>query len=342
MANKKTKYQYATIQKGKAVAVDKLKQGGTEVFEEVGIYTIGKAPEQEPLLRQDIGLMKTHIKNIKRADTKGGFFERGYLERDLERQGYPAKMSLIMDELVFEYQRLSKDKEGRVKITKLKPLADRLGCTQQDLKDYLVNIAGYLQEITIRGNKSKKTGKWREVRGKVQLFEVFFEYSTNVKEEDIKPEDKVGTKLAYYIKNSYVTGVYVKPHEYIRRSIEQGEGYGFLYTTGKIPQLAVKHSWGENTIKLYNFIYTYENNPSNQLKKICYDKLVKHLDLEDYVKQQGNPRTKKAIKKAFETLKQDGQLERYTTPDKNSKRQMYSWVRSYKDTNQRRPKNKKK
>lgn len=342
MESKKTKYKYAKVEGGKAIPItpeiaQKLKEASD--YAEVGLYASGIAPQQEQLYRADIGIMKTHSKLIQRGATQLDLFGANYVERELERQGYPAKMGIVIDQLLLEWQRLPKDRNGFIKITRLKPLAEKLKCTPQQLKGYLVNIAGYLYPLTIRGDRDSKTGKWREITGNIQPLEMFFEYLV-APDKEIPEDDKVGTKLAYYIKHNPVKAVYIKPCNYIQRSLEKGEGYGFLYTTGNIPQLQL--GWSYMAIKLHNFIYTYENNPKNPLKKIGYDKLVKHLDLEDYVKQQGNPRTIKAIKKAFETLKQDGQLERYTTPDKKAKRQMYSWVRSYKDIRQRQPNGKKK
>lgn len=331
--NTKTKYQYAKITKNGAIPVTEIpEQTGTQAFSEVGIYTIGKAQEPQPLYRVDIGVMKTHQRAIQRGTNQLDLFGTKYVERELERQGYPAKMGIVLDQLLIEWQRLPKDKNGFVKITKLKPLADKLNCTPQQLKGYLVYISGYLYELTIRGGRDSKTGKWREVGGMVQPLEVFFEYLVEP-DKEIPEEDKVGTKLSYYIKNYPVKAVIYKPNGHIQRSLENGEGYGFLYTTGNLPKLQL--GWSYMAIKLHNFIYTYENNPKNQLKKIGYEKLVKHLGIEDYVKQQGKPRTMRELEKAFDTLLQDGQLETYKTPNKNAQRELYSWVRSYKDIKQR-------
>jgi hypothetical protein len=250
-------------------------------------------------------------------------------------------MGIVLDQLLIEWQRLPKDKNGFVKITKLKPLAKKLKCTPQQFKGYLVNIAGYLYPLVIRGDKDIKTGKWREIAGNVPPpLEIYFEYLVDIDKEEVSQDKKVGTKLAYYIRDNPVKAVWIKPNEYIRRSLENGEGYGFLYTTGNLPQLQL--GWSYIAIKLYNFIYTYENNPKNQLKKIGYEKLVKHLGIEDYVKQQGKPRTMRELEKAFDTLLQDGQLETYKTPNKNAQRELYSWVRSYKDIKQRQPRTKSK
>jgi len=339
--NTKTKYQYAKITKNGAIPVTEIpEQTGTQAFSEVGIFVIGKAQEPQPLYRVDIGVMKTHQRAIQRGTNQLDLFGTKYVERELERQGYPAKMGIVLDQLLIEWQRLPRDKNGFIKITKLKPLAERLKCTPQQLKGYLVNIAGYLYPLTIRGDKDIKTGKWREIAGNIQPLEIFFEYLVDIDKEGINPDDRVGTKLAYYIKNNPVKAVWIKPSEYIRRSLENGEGYGFLYTTGNLPQLQL--GWSYMAIKLHNFIYSYENNPSNPLKKIGYEKLLKQLDLEDYAKQQGKPRTMEEIKKALEMFIQEGQLESYTAPDKDAKRLMYSWVRSYKDIKQRQPRTKSK
>ena len=341
MANKKNRCEYTTIKEGRTLPVEELKPKETIGVEEMGRWVGGKAQEPQPLFKVDIGVMKTHQRAIQRGTSQLDLFGIKYIERELERQSYPAKMGIVLDQLLIEWQRLPKDKNGFVKITKLKPLAKKLKCTPQQFKGYLVNIAGYLYPLVIRGDKDIKTGKWREIAGNVPPpLEIYFEYLVDIDKEEVSQDKKVGTKLACYIRDNPVKAVWIKPNEYIRRSLENGEGYGFLYTTGNLPQLQL--GWSYIAIKLYNFIYTYENNPNNPLKKISYEKLIKQLDLEKYAKQQGKPRTMEEIKKALDMFIQEGQLESYTAPDKNAKRLMYSWVRSYKDIKQRQPRTKRK
>jgi len=94
---------------------------GTRQFSEVGLWVEGKAPETEPLYRQDISIMKTHSKQIQRGTEKLDLFGGKYVERELERQGYPAKLGIVIDQLLLEWQKKPRDKNGFIKIAKMHP-----------------------------------------------------------------------------------------------------------------------------------------------------------------------------------------------------------------------------
>lgn len=332
MESKKTKYEYAKVDGGKAIPItpeiaQKLKEASD--CAEVGLYASGIAPQQEQLYRESRNLLKTNAKLVGRGDKGDNKVLKITEISDTKaiRINYSQRVGALMSYMFEKWQNSELDKEGYFVIRNLSKVARDLNTTPQRLKEDITRAGGFAYPY-IKTVKRGKDGDTIDEEYK-KLFEIKVrskvEAGTVKKDGFINPED-----IERLNKNRTIEAIFSKPCKELRESIGRDSkgreikgskvyemlGIGNVLTPVANILLSLELSlWG---YKLY--CYMGSNRPDYS---IGLNKLLTHLGVTDEdLRKQGKPRYKSNIDKGLEELKLQGYVEKWTYSEGKD---MYYW-----------------
>ncbi|HOW17364.1 MAG TPA: hypothetical protein PK443_06575, partial [bacterium] len=221
-----------------------------------------------------------------------------------------------------------KNENGFYVINNLSEIAKPLNVTPQELKNYIAYLSAYYYPVI----KKEKAGEGK-TRISIQndfLFSAKWNFLLKDGEEDkiASDDDKVGTRLSYYLKNVPVESVEIKPNPYFIEELE-GRGLGNILVSDDF--IAFSQDLSDIAYKIFSL------SGSNQPHfKIGFKKLISktYLNLESQVygvknekgrrirAGKGKPYILEKIKEGFTELKDKGHIEKWSYDDK---RDMFEW-----------------
>ena len=260
--------------------------------------------EIEKLHKQPRGYLKTTAKYVGKATEEttlftlpeirpeeGGNFLREVISRN----------TAILGNYLLQLWQQNKNREDKLIINNLSPIAETMGNSNYEIKIYLLYLGGYVYPIIDKD----KNGMTLTTE---QLFKIQFRYSAKVADK-YKDKDKsyteIGSGLTKFIKDEPIESISIEPSPLFIKAME-GKGLGnVLVVNDKFVKLAL--SLTDIAYKI--FTYSASNKPS---QKIAEDNLVRHLGLEKQTKTQGRPRVRATILKGLQELQDKEHIKSYS------------------------------
>jgi len=281
---------------------------------------------KEKLHKQPRGYLKTTASNVGRDKENMSLFSQQTYDDKLQpiRETITKNTSITGQYLIALWQK-NKDDRGVYKITNLSEVARPLNVSPQELKNYLIYLGGYTYPVMTR--QPLPNGKTQISISNSLLFSVRWNFIEDTKKYN--NDQKVGTRLSYYLKEVPVQSVEIIPNQSFIDEIE-GRGLGNILATEELIPLMLNLS--DMAYKLFCLSGSNKTNV-----KIGFKNLVskRYLNLERVLKGvydskgrqikkgRGKPYTLVKIKEGLTELKERGQIERWSYDIKGD---MFSWT----------------
>lgn len=233
-----------------------------------------------------------------------------------ERLAMSGKAGALATYLIELYQLRDNKEREEIVITNITPIAEKFNTNNFTIKVLLQALSGYVypfQDLTDKGG----------IRLSSQLlFDIHFEYSPELNNKWNSLE-KYGNAGSHFILKETAERIIVKPNPRILNGLK-GKGLGNVLT--------IRDTYTDLLIRLSDIgkkllVYSSSNTPS---WKINEDSLIKHLGLNEQLKQQGRPRIRQSILKGLEELKQEGHFTKHSFKEATG---LYEWSYSNKYVN---------
>jgi len=290
---------------------------------------VEEAPK-ERLHKQPRGLLKTSGSSVGRDKENVSLFSLQTYDDSIKptKDIVSRKTAITGHYLMDLWQINQKNDEGYYVINNLSEIAKPLNVTPQELKNYIAYLSAYYYPVI----KREKAGEGK-TRISIQndfLFSVKWNFLLKESEEDkiASDDDKVGTRLSYYLKNVPVESIEVKPNPYFIEELE-GRGLGNILVSDDF--IAFSQDLSDIAYKIFSL--SGSNKPHF---KIGFKKLISktYLNLENQVygvkndkgkrirAGKGKPYILEKIEEGFTELLNKGHIEKWSYDDK---RDMYEW-----------------
>jgi hypothetical protein len=236
------------------------------------------------------------------------------------------KTSILGNHLIHLWQK-DRDDRGILTIDNLTKIAKVMGIIPQDLKLYLIYLAGYQYPVT---KFNKETRIFSIYSDKLFYIKFNMRLKEGESENSFTNDDRIGTNYISFIKDRDVDSVEVSPSMSIIEELNGKGSFGNVLVDDKF----VAFSLGLSDLAYKIFCFISSNKPAF---KMSFKKLIskKHLNLEKQVhgvydskgkrKQagKGKPRMLTRIKEAFDELLDEGHLSRWTYDEEKD---LFSWT----------------
>lgn len=248
-----------------------------------------------------------------------------------------SKMTGITGNLLLSLWQAKKDEREIYIIDNLTSIANILGISTQELKLYLIYLAGYqrpISKLEIIKEAGKKDKRILSVYSD-KLFYIKFKFrlKDSERESDFLDNQRIGTHYLSFIKDRDVESVEVMPSASIQEEL-QGRGLGNVLVDDSF----VAFSLDLSDLAYKIFCLSGSNKPHF---KISFDKLISgnYLNLESQVKGrfnkegkrirkgQGKARVLSGLKDAFKELLDSGYFTKWSYDEQAD---MFSWTYSNK------------
>jgi len=297
----------------------KAKLGSIVVPSSPAPEEVEEAPK-ERLHKQPRGLLKTSGSSVGRDKESVSLFSLQTYDDSINPTKYilSRNTSITAHYLMDLWQINQKNDAGYYVINNLSEIAKPLNIIPQELKNYIAYLSAYYYPV-IKKEKTEK-GKTRISISNDFLFSVKWNFLLKDSEYDkIRSDDeKVGTRLSYYLKNVPIESIEIKPNPYFIEELE-GRGLGNILVSDDF----LAFSQGLSDIAYKIFSLSGSNKPHF---KIGFKKLIgkKYLNLESQlygVKNdrgkriragKGKPHILEKIKDGFIELKDKGHIKSWS------------------------------
>jgi hypothetical protein len=316
MANKKNKYQYATIKGGRALPVDKLKTGETGGVSEVGVWVEGKAPEGEKGREEYRELRITAKSNAKltgRDRSKKQTLPLAKMgEVSIVKEVYPQNTGRVLSYIQYIVQYKAPHKKGVWQIKNIAEASRFMEMQPHRFKESIANLMKAYPYITARGgnivDKQYRQIVDIEVRLRTKNPVEKGKGFITEKEEEILDKESVIDTIFIEPSKEFLNGLGLDSYgkQLSKQQFSKRGGLGNVL----LPISSLKDSKNESLMeyKVRNFLIS--NKPVAQ---IGVDKILTHLGItEEDLAKQGRPRYKRQIDSVMERLKDRGILERWS------------------------------
>lgn len=316
MANKKTKYQYAKLEKGKAIAVDNPETEGIEAFTERKLYVTGKAPEGDKGREEYRELRITAKSNAKltgRDRSKKQTLPLAKMgEVSIVKEVYPQNTGRVLSYIQYLIQYKAPHKKGEWQIKNIAEASRFMEMQPHRFKESIANLMKAYPYITARGGNivDKQYRQIVDIRVRLRTKNPVEKGKGFITEKEEEILDKESVIDTIFIKPSkeFLNGLGLDSYgkQLSKQEFSKRGGLGNVL----LPISSLKYSKNESLMeyKVRNFLIS--NKPVAQIR---VDKILTHLGItEEDLAKQGRPRYKRQIDTVMERLKSRGILERWS------------------------------